>query len=118
LKPASTNFDPAAAPPPAGEYGEPPVWMQRLFLGVYVLFCVTLGLTLVWLPWTEFWFESGFLSRWPELQHLLHAGFVRGAVSGLGVIDIWLGIHEVIFYRERRAAAPPNPQFGTVPHDR
>lgn len=92
--------------------------MQRLFLGVYVLFCVTLGLTLIWLPWTEAWFENGFLNRWPELQHLLHTGFVRGAVSGLGVIDIWLGVYEAIYYRERRSAGPAaSSGFGKVSHD-
>jgi len=28
---------------------------------------------------------------------------VRGAFSGLGVIDIWLGIWEVVRYREPRS---------------
>lgn len=92
--------------------------MQRLFVGVYVLFCATLGLTLIRLPWSEAWFENGFLNRWPELQHLLHAGFVRGAISGLGVIDIWLGVHEAIHYRDRRPESPANKSgFGTVSHD-
>jgi hypothetical protein len=79
--------------------------MQRLFMCVYVLFCVFLGLTLIKLPWSESWFETGLLTRWPELQQILHLGFVRGAVSGLGVIDIWLGVHEAIHYRERRPQA-------------
>lgn len=92
--------------------------MQRMFVAVYVLFCVTLGLTLIKLPWSELWFETGFLVRWPELQHLLHSGFVRGAVSGLGVIDIWLGVHEAIHYREQRPEAPAsNSGLGTISHD-
>ena len=80
--------------------------MQRLFMAIYVLFCVTLGLTMIRLPWSEMWFENGFLNHWPQLQHLLHLGFVRGAISGLGVIDIWVGVHEAIHYRERRPASP------------
>lgn len=92
--------------------------MQRLFMGVYVLFCVTLGLTLIRLPWSEGWFETGLLTRWPELQHILHLGFVRGAVSGLGVIDIWLGVHEAIHYRERRPLNPAeNSGLSTNSHD-
>jgi len=87
-------------------------------MAVYVLFCVTLGLTLIKLPWSEVWFENGFLNRWPQLQHLVHLGFVRGAVSGLGVIDIWLGVHEAIHYRERRPADPAaNSGYGKVTHD-
>lgn len=92
--------------------------MQRLFMGIYVLFCITLGLTIIRLPWSEAWFETGFLNRWPELQHLLHLGFVRGAISGLGVIDIWVGVREAIYYRERRPMAPASSSgFGKVPHD-
>jgi hypothetical protein len=32
----------------------------------------------------------------------MHHGFVRGAISGLGVLDLWLGISEAIHYRDRR----------------
>lgn len=85
-------------------YAEAPVWLQRLFTGVYVLFCITLGMALVILPWTEGWFADGFLARWPAVQHLMHMGFMRGAVSGLGLIDIWLGVLEAVHYRDRQPA--------------
>lgn len=101
----STNLDPSHGPPPVGEYAEAPVWLQRLFTFVYVLFCLTLGLLLIRLPWSDAWFEDGLLNRWPTVLHLVHQGFVRGAVSGLGVIDIWVGIMEVIHYRDRRPMA-------------
>ncbi len=78
------------------------MWLQRLFAFVYVLFCMTLGTALVVLPWTHGWFEDGFIARWPTVQFLLHQGFVRGAVSGLGLIDIWLGIREAVVYNEKR----------------
>jgi hypothetical protein len=106
----STNLDPPSGPRPVEEYAEAPVWLQRLFTFVYVLFCMTLGLALVTLPWTEGWFEDGFVAQWPTVQHWLHMGFVRGAVSGLGLIDIWLGILEAVQYRDR----PPAPA-GTAP---
>lgn len=75
-----------------------------MFVSVFVLFCITLGLTIALLPWTGAWFESGLVERWPGLQHLLHLGFVRGAVSGLGLIDIWLGVLEVIHYHDHPPA--------------
>jgi hypothetical protein len=28
-------------------------------------------------------------------------GFVRGAISGLGVVDFWIGIARAVTYRER-----------------
>jgi hypothetical protein len=39
--------------------------------------------------------------QWPAFQHLMQLGFVRGAVSGLGLLDIWLGVLEAVRYRDR-----------------
>lgn len=79
------------------------MWLQRVFVIVYVLFCIELGLVLIALPWiTGYWFSGGVLSQWPELQSFLQSGFVRGAVSGLGVLDVWLGIMEAVHYHDRR----------------
>jgi hypothetical protein len=109
LKLTSTNLGnpPPASPPSPPEpvpenTAEMPVWLQRIFVGVYVLFCIELGLVLITLPWTRFWFNDGWLAQWPQLQHLLQQGFVRGAVIGLGLLDIWLGVIEAVRYRDRR----------------
>ncbi len=94
-----------AGPQPVEEYADAPVWLQRIFVSTYVLFCVVLGLWLVVLPWTSSWFPAGFVSRWPALQELLQSGFVRGAVSGLGLVDIWCGVLEVIHYHDQPPGA-------------
>ena len=69
---------------------------------VYVLFCMTLGLTLIALPWAPNWFDRGLIARWPWLQQIMQNGFLRGAISGLGVVDIWLGVLEAVHYHDRR----------------
>lgn len=79
-----------------------PVWLQRLFLVVYVAFCMELGIALIVLPWTEWWFTNSLLLHWRSLNHFCQGGFVRGAVSGLGFLDLWLGISEAAHYRDRR----------------
>jgi len=94
----------------AAYIGEAPIWLQRLFLATYVLFCMVLGIWLIVLPWWGRWFEDGFVTHWPQLQHILQKGFVRGAVSGLGLIDIWLGIWEAIHYRDRAPAGVASVQ--------
>jgi len=99
---SSNHLEHPPPPQPVEQEAELPVWLQRTFLVVYVLFCVVLGLLLVELPWTNLWFEDGSMMRWPALRHFLHLGFVRGAVSGLGFIDIWMGILEAVHYRDRR----------------
>lgn len=106
MKLTSTNLDsppPAPAQPTQDGAGELPVWLQRVFVIVYVLFCIELGLVLVVLPWWPgYWFSGAWLTPWPELRRLVMSGFVRGAVSGLGLLDIWLGIMEAVRYRDRR----------------
>ena len=106
MKLTSTNFEtppPAPAQPAEDKAGELPVWLQRVFAIVYVLFCIELGLVLVVLPWLpDYWVAGSGLVPWLELRRVLQSGFVRGAVSGLGLLDIWLGIMEAVRYRDRR----------------
>jgi hypothetical protein len=98
----STNLENHAGPPQIEGESLPPIWLQRASAVVYVFFCIIIGLYLIVLPWAN-WFLGGFSLQWPiELQRILHSGFVRGAVSGLGVVDIWLGILEAVNYRDRR----------------
>ncbi len=80
-----------------------PVWLQRLSLFVLVLFCIYLGVLVTVLPWwTRVWDHNMFLQARPRLAAFLHHGAVRGIVSGLGLLDIWIGISEAIHYRDYR----------------
>jgi hypothetical protein len=81
-----------------------PIWLQRLSLFVLVLFCVYLGVLVMVLPWwPKVWDQNQFIQARPQLAALLHTGAVRGLVSGLGLIDIWIGISEAVHYRDHRA---------------
>jgi hypothetical protein len=77
-----------------------PVWMQRVSLLVFVVFCIELGILLTVLPWTRVWSENSLLAGYPALRSFLQQGFVRGVVSGLGLIDIWIGVWEAVHYTE------------------
>src|ERR1700751_4892563 len=91
----------AAAAPPARKLA--PVWLQRLSLFVLVLFCVYLGVLVMILPWwTRIWDRNEFILARPWLAAILHNGAVRGMVSGLGVLDIGIGISEAVHYRDYR----------------
>jgi len=78
-----------------------PVWLQRVSLFILVLFCIYLGVLVTVLPWwTRVWDHNMFLAARPTLAHLLHNGYIRGIISGLGLLDIWIGISEAIHYRD------------------
>ena len=90
---------------PANEAGKrtAPVWLQRLSLFVLVLFCVYLGVLVMVLPWwTRIWDRNEFILARPWLAAILHNGAVRGMISGLGLLDIWIGISEAVHYRDYR----------------
>jgi len=64
-------------------------------------------LLLVVLPWSVFWDRNYFATAWPALRPLLSSNFIRGAVTGLGFVNLYAGFADlaVIFAaRERRDA--------------
>jgi hypothetical protein len=85
---------PAKSPKPAHR------WLQRLWLVVFVLFCLEVGIILTVLPWTKLWTDNSLLAPYPAVKEFLNYGFVRGLVSGLGLVDIWMGVVEAVTYRE------------------
>ena len=46
------------------------------------------GLVLIVTPWTPFWESNWMLQPWPALRLVLLSGFVRGAISGLGLVNL------------------------------
>ena len=100
---AQLNAPPAPllAPPVAAE-PPPPLWIQRFFLVTTVIFCLWIGLVLSVLPWLPVWTENSIVSDFPTLRWLLGLGFVRGLTTGLGLLDLWIGISEAVHYRGRR----------------
>jgi hypothetical protein len=103
---APGNHGPVLVAPAAQPetHASEPVWAQRLKLVVFVLFCIELGMLLAVLPWTRVWTENSLLTAYPSLRAVLQLSFVRGTVTGLGLIDIWLGIREAVVYRDRKHA--------------
>lgn len=53
------------------------------------------GLILAVAPWTALWDTNYLLSPHPALRSFLLSAFTRGAVSGLGLVNIVLALHEI-----------------------
>ena len=73
---------------------------------LYVAFFLEVGLLLVVLPWSAFWERNYFAMTWPALRELLTNNFVRGAVTGLGLVNLYAGFADlaIVF-----ATRPGNP---------
>jgi hypothetical protein len=87
-------------PPPQQRPGKWELWRRRIFLIIFVLFCLEIGIILTVAPWTPFWMNNSLLLGYPRVREFLTYGFVRGLISGVGVTDIWLAVAEAVQYRE------------------
>jgi hypothetical protein len=76
----------------------------------YILLCLEIGIALVILPWYRpfgiDWGNNYFLlylvqkTGWMGLQTFVASGWVRGAVTGLGALNIFLAFREIITFRQ------------------
>jgi len=60
-----------------------------------VVFFIEVGLLLIVLPWSSFWDRNYFAYALPELRPFLTNNFLRGAVSGLGFLNLFAGFFEL-----------------------
>jgi hypothetical protein len=66
--------------------------LSRLLL---VVFFVEVGLLLMVLPWSAFWEHNYFVYAWPALEPLFTSPWFRGAVTGVGVLNLAAGLGEM-----------------------
>ncbi len=78
------------------------IWIDRIGLIIKVVFYVELGMLLAILPWIRVWTDNSLILGYPALRAFLQHNFVRGAVTGIGLVDIWIGIWEAVHYRDRK----------------
>lgn len=74
---------------------------------LYIAFFLEVGLLLIVLPWSGFWDRNYFASAWPGLRPVFTSNFLRGAVTGLGFVNLYAGFADlalVFAARERRDA--------------
>jgi hypothetical protein len=62
---------------------------------ILVAFFVEVGLLLIILPWSSLWERNYFVSAVPMLRPFVANEFVRGAVSGLGILNLVAGLAEL-----------------------
>ncbi len=70
----------------------------------FALYCVEAGVFFVIAPWTRVWTVNPFLHHTLAIAAWADNPFIRGFVSGCGVVHILIGIKDIIrITRERRA---------------
>ena len=75
----------------------------RLLIAAYF---IEAGIVLVVAPWTAIWERNFFAQTQPWLAALMASPFVRGGVSGVGVVTAFAGLRDLTAAILRRPATP------------
>jgi hypothetical protein len=65
--------------------------MTRTLRIALLLLWVELGILLILLPWSDWWNVNYFL-RFGGFATLIQNAYVRGAISGLGIVNVLLAV--------------------------
>jgi hypothetical protein len=77
-------------------------WYHKMSAVLFITFCLEIGLFLLIFPWTEYWDANFFSALVPDLHQYWDNMYVRGAISGLGVVNLYISFVEI--FRLRRFA--------------
>ena len=98
--------EPASAPPSEPLPGKHapqriPRWLVRAELFLRVLLRMYIGLAVCYVPWSRtFWDQNPLFVQFPALGVYAANGAVRGLVSGLGLLNLWIAFHNALHYRD------------------
>ena len=86
---------PTEQAPPAIVYR----WYHKLTALLFIVFCLEIGVVLLVFPWSEYW-DNNFFATWaPKLRTYWDSAYMRGAVSGLGIVNVFLAFTEMLRLR-------------------
>ena len=89
--------------------------MMPLLLAAFFL---EIGFVLLVVPWSSYWDRNFFSQAWPPLHAILTSNYVRGAVSGLGIVNVMVAVGEIarIFSSRTSTSAVSSGPPVTEPH--
>lgn len=92
----------ATDPQPLHQPIDPPTpeakrtWVSKLLSLCFVIFCFEIGVFLVVFPWLDYWNTNSLSAYSPWLEDLWDSPYFRGALSGIGLANIYISFLEII----------------------
>ena len=74
-------------------------WYHKMSAVLFITFCLEVGIFLVVFPWTPWWDANYFSGLLPTLHQYWDNMYLRGAVSGLGVVNLYISLIEALRLR-------------------
>ena len=96
-----TRDEPATAVQPVPEQRphKVPRWLLVIETILFVVLRLYVGALVVLLPWRSIWTTNAWVNYWPIVADFIAQGWVRGIVSGLGLLNIWIAFSAIIHRR-------------------
>ena len=82
--------------------------MNRILRALTVVLLFEMGALLLYLPWSTFWEQNYFLNHYVWLRAVILHPSIRGIVSGIGVLDIFVAFG-LFNSRSATVSVPPSP---------
>jgi hypothetical protein len=74
-----------------------PRWLERAELFIRVLLRMYLGIVVCLVPWIRmFWDQNPLFSHNPTLGSIAANGAVRGLISGVGLLNLWIAFRDAM----------------------
>jgi hypothetical protein len=78
-----------------------PHWLVRTELYLRVLLRMYIGLAVCYAPWSHlFWDQNPIFVQFPTVSIYAANGAVRGIISGLGLLNLWIAFQDAIRHRD------------------
>ena len=79
-----------------------PRWLERVELFLRVMLRMYIGLAICYAPWSPlFWDQNPIFVQFPTLSIYAANGAVRGLISGLGLLNLWIAFRDAVRSRNR-----------------
>ena len=91
--------------PPAPVADGSPVrrtWVQKLGTLLFVLVSFEVGAFLLLFPWMDYWDHNSIAALAPWMRDVWDSAYFRGALSGLGLVNIYIALAEIFHLRRPR----------------
>jgi hypothetical protein len=83
---------------------EPGSYVRSVMLWIwhilYILYSLEVGVFLLFLPWLRIWENNYLLYLYPKIRPVIANPYFKGAVLGLGIVNILIGLQEIASFRK------------------
>lgn len=103
VEPQLPGFEESSQAPERAKHS----WSHKLGVILFVIVCFEVGVFLLIFPWTAQWDGNSLANSLPGLRDYWASSYFRGALSGLGLLNIYISVGELLRLRRPTPGPPP-----------